>query len=228
VREPGNTPTPPGGRSIGQGEPSAAPGFLTAPSTSAAATGSARISEGRFTPPRRKRRSSCPAEWSMSFRARGRPNDLPILSSALRRLDAGQRLVDLDDLQRDTGLSREQVWAGLRALETAELGTWPAPDSLVDALAALSPRQPMLRRNPRGGSGFALSPTRSEVRCETSRSLSYRRSNSVSPLGHLMGTAKMAEPAFFQSGRRDLNSGPLVPQTSALTRLRHAPRLAPS
>jgi hypothetical protein len=26
------------------------------------------------------------------------------------------------------------------------------------------------------------------------------------------------------SGRRDLNSGPLVPQTSALTRLRHAPR----
>ena len=28
----------------------------------------------------------------------------------------------------------------------------------------------------------------------------------------------------FLSGRRDLNSGPLVPQTSALTRLRHAPR----
>jgi hypothetical protein len=27
----------------------------------------------------------------------------------------------------------------------------------------------------------------------------------------------------FSSGRRDLNSGPLVPQTSALTRLRHAP-----
>ena len=29
--------------------------------------------------------------------------------------------------------------------------------------------------------------------------------------------------AFLQSGRRDSNSGPLVPQTSALTRLRHAP-----
>src|SRR5204862_2183742 len=28
---------------------------------------------------------------------------------------------------------------------------------------------------------------------------------------------------FLTSGRRDLNSGPLVPQTSALTRLRHAP-----
>src|SRR5437588_8145368 len=32
--------------------------------------------------------------------------------------------------------------------------------------------------------------------------------------------------AVFESGRRDLNSGPLVPQTSALTRLRHAPRRA--
>ena len=30
--------------------------------------------------------------------------------------------------------------------------------------------------------------------------------------------------AFGLSGRRDSNSGPLVPQTSALTRLRHAPR----
>ncbi len=29
--------------------------------------------------------------------------------------------------------------------------------------------------------------------------------------------------AFSRSGRRDSNSGPLVPQTSALTRLRHAP-----
>jgi hypothetical protein len=33
------------------------------------------------------------------------------------------------------------------------------------------------------------------------------------------------KPANRQSGRRDSNSGPLVPQTSALTRLRHAPRL---
>ena len=32
------------------------------------------------------------------------------------------------------------------------------------------------------------------------------------------------ERAFRRSGRRDSNSGPLVPQTSALTRLRHAPR----
>jgi hypothetical protein len=32
------------------------------------------------------------------------------------------------------------------------------------------------------------------------------------------------ERGFRPSGRRDSNSGPLVPQTSALTRLRHAPR----
>ena len=38
------------------------------------------------------------------------------------------------------------------------------------------------------------------------------------------GHAHQRDPALFQSGRRDLNSGPLVPQTSALTRLRHAPR----
>ena len=31
------------------------------------------------------------------------------------------------------------------------------------------------------------------------------------------------EQWFRRSGRRDSNSGPLVPQTSALTRLRHAP-----
>jgi hypothetical protein len=40
-------------------------------------------------------------------------------------------------------------------------------------------------------------------------------------------TPRKRKPAvssgFLQSGRRDLNSGPLVPQTSALTRLRHAP-----
>jgi hypothetical protein len=41
------------------------------------------------------------------------------------------------------------------------------------------------------------------------------------------GVASSAErpcqQGLFSSGRRDLNSGPLVPQTSALTRLRHAP-----
>jgi hypothetical protein len=83
--------------------------------------------------------------------------DLPILSSALRRLDTGEGWPDLGDLESDTGLSREQLWAGLNALTTAEppyltaqggvvsavserarreLGTWPAADSLVDALAA--------------------------------------------------------------------------------------------
>ena len=37
-------------------------------------------------------------------------------------------------------------------------------------------------------------------------------------------TKKPRRVRGFQSGRRDSNSGPLVPQTSALTRLRHAPR----
>ena len=38
-------------------------------------------------------------------------------------------------------------------------------------------------------------------------------------------TADMPESRInTRSGRRDSNSGPLVPQTSALTRLRHAPR----
>jgi hypothetical protein len=48
-----------------------------------------------------------------------------------------------------------------------------------------------------------------------------------SGIEHGIGTA-LAEKAracgpFRWSGRRDLNSGPPVPQTGALTRLRHAP-----
>jgi hypothetical protein len=83
--------------------------------------------------------------------------DLPILRAALRRLDAGEDIVDFIDLQRDTGLSTDELWTGLHALRTAqppyleltgrdvevvterarrELGSWPSADSLVDALAA--------------------------------------------------------------------------------------------
>lgn len=39
------------------------------------------------------------------------------------------------------------------------------------------------------------------------------------------GLLAMSGAMVLLSGRRDSNSGPLVPQTSALTRLRHAPRL---
>jgi hypothetical protein len=49
---------------------------------------------------------------------------------------------------------------------------------------------------------------------DTAHSLTLARG-----LGHFWAT-RIFE---FESGRRDLNSGPLVPQTSALTRLRHAP-----
>ena len=48
------------------------------------------------------------------------PRDLPILSVALRRLDAGAGLVDFADIAQETGLSRDQLWAGVRALETAQ------------------------------------------------------------------------------------------------------------
>ena len=37
------------------------------------------------------------------------------------------------------------------------------------------------------------------------------------------GHRSRREVPVFQSGRPDLNRGPLVPQTSALTRLRYAP-----
>jgi hypothetical protein len=73
------------------------------------------------------------------------------------RFDAGADVVEFADLARETGLSDDQLWAGLRALETAqppyievdgkdiwgvterarrELGTWPSATSIVDALAA--------------------------------------------------------------------------------------------
>jgi hypothetical protein len=111
--------------------------------------------EGLLDTAQAQRRSFCPDEW-LSFRALGR-RVISRFSAALSCLDAGAGLVDFGDLQRYTGLSREQLWAGLRALNTAEppyqilqgrvvpgvserarreLGTWPATDSLVDALAA--------------------------------------------------------------------------------------------
>jgi hypothetical protein len=85
------------------------------------------------------------------------PRELPILTVALRRLDAGEDVAEFADLANETGLSHDQLWAGLRALETAqppfieldgkdiwgvterarrELGTWPSADSIVDELAA--------------------------------------------------------------------------------------------
>lgn len=83
--------------------------------------------------------------------------ELPILTTALLRLDAGEDVAEFADLARETGLSENQLWAGLRALKTAqppyieldgkdiwgvterarrELGTWPSATSVVDALAA--------------------------------------------------------------------------------------------
>jgi hypothetical protein len=61
------------------------------------------------------------------------PRDLPILTAALRRLDTGEGFPDLGDLERDTGLSTEQIWAGLNALKTAE-----PPYVLVEGPAAVA------------------------------------------------------------------------------------------
>jgi len=83
--------------------------------------------------------------------------ELPILRAALRRLDAGKDAAEFADIREETGLVDDQIWAGMKALESAdppyierigsdiwgvserarrELGTWPTPEALVDQLAA--------------------------------------------------------------------------------------------
>lgn len=46
--------------------------------------------------------------------------ELPILRSALRRLDAGALLVELDDVRQETGLPVKQLRAGIDALASAD------------------------------------------------------------------------------------------------------------
>ena len=130
-RKPGNTPTPPGEEALGKASPLRHP--ASSPHLRLQLRRRARRDQrSPLDTSEAQRRNSCPAEWPMSFRAPGhpRPPD-PVLGAS--RLDAGEGLVDLDDLQRDTGLSREQVWAGLRALETAE-----PPYLIVDGRVVLA------------------------------------------------------------------------------------------
>jgi hypothetical protein len=91
--------------------------------------------------------------------------DLPILVAALRRLDAGDPFVDLEELRHEVGLDVATMRAGLKALEGAwppyidvtytmagpdrvgghlqgvsercrrELEAWPSADALVDRLS---------------------------------------------------------------------------------------------
>lgn len=96
------------------------------------------------------------------------PRELPILTVALRRLDAGEDAVEFADAH-ETGLTSDQLWAGVRALKTAqppyievegkaiwgvterawrELGTWPSADSTVDALAAAFARAAEAEQEP--------------------------------------------------------------------------------
>jgi hypothetical protein len=46
--------------------------------------------------------------------------ELLILRAALRRLDEGSHLADLEEIRQETGLAPDQVWAALRALEAAD------------------------------------------------------------------------------------------------------------
>jgi hypothetical protein len=43
--------------------------------------------------------------------------ELPILRAALRRLDAGAGLADLEDIRAELGLTGDNVWAGVHALQ---------------------------------------------------------------------------------------------------------------
>ncbi|MDQ1444166.1 MAG: hypothetical protein QOI20_630 [Acidimicrobiaceae bacterium] len=91
--------------------------------------------------------------------------ELPILRVALRRLDAGEFFVNLEEIRSEVALEVNQMRAGLNALTEAsppyirvtytmagpdrvgghldavserarrELGTWPSPDSIVDVLS---------------------------------------------------------------------------------------------
>jgi hypothetical protein len=46
--------------------------------------------------------------------------DLPILRAALRRLDDGEDLPDLEEIRQELGLSGDQLRAGIRALQSAD------------------------------------------------------------------------------------------------------------
>src|SRR3954447_11332778 len=86
---------------------------------------------------------------------------------------------------------------------------------------------PVLRlgRGRRGCGPRALARRRGEPRAPVpGRRRGRPRGPRLRLLGGGLRLEKSPAPAgLFESGRRDLNSGPLVPQTSALTRLRHAP-----
>ena len=90
--------------------------------------------------------------------------ELPILRVALRRIDSGESLPDLESIRLEIGLDVTQMRAGLKALQSASppylvarvmlagpdnvsgfvedvtertrrtLGTWPTPTSVLDAL----------------------------------------------------------------------------------------------
>ena len=110
--------------------------------------------------------------------------------------------------------SREfAIAAGVVAVRARPLAWARASPQIDKHLRAPAARRDRARRGARW--------TRS-TRAQTRRlgSIGQRRPSSA----RLATRKPRVSRAFLSSGRRDSNSGPLVPQTSALTRLRHAPR----
>ena len=121
--------------------------------------------------------------------------------------DSNVRIDPLEELRELEGIARRR--AGRRNVV--------AVSSLLCFGATRAPRP--------SGSNAGPTPrsTSSTLRWRGSRRRMSMRPRLRLRRGRLHVNRKPCCPALFESGRRDLNSGPLVPQTSALTRLRHAP-----
>lgn len=95
-----------------------------------------------------------------------------------------------------------------------------AEDKTADVIRVERP----LRR-PRYWFAYGADQSRVNIKLDVARVAQARGQDRATAAESLSSfeTKALHMQGFRQSGRRDSNSGPLVPQTSALTRLRHAP-----
>jgi hypothetical protein len=147
---------------------------------------------------------------------------------------------DLEAARAEQPGELEQAWRASGALpvssprlERGATGSGPrAPLALRDAshVRLVLDRSGRLSVRAFAAHGYVAGDARPDVwahapGCTRSRSFGAQTRS----FGHGVGTrpkrprSRNQWQSRLQSGRRDLNSGPLVPQTSALTRLRHAP-----
>lgn len=106
--------------------------------------------------------------------------ELPVLRSALRRIDAGEEFPNLESIREEVGLSSDQMRLSVEALANAwppylevswmgggagfidavtertrrELGTWPTSASVIDGLVAALERAAENASEPEQGSRF--------------------------------------------------------------------------